>query len=313
MASLPRGTVTFLFTDIEGSTRLLQELGAEQYAAALDDHRRALREAFARHGGVEVDTQGDAFLVAFRRASDALAAAREGQLALVPTRVRVRMGIHTGEPLVTPEGYVGMDVHKGARIAAAGHGGQVLVSEQTASLVGADGLRDLGVLRLKDLTRPEHVFQLCAPGLSAEFLPLRTLDARPHNLPVQPTVLIGREREIREITERLRRREERLLTLTGPGGTGKTRLALQAAADLVDSFADGTYFVNLAPISDPALVPSAIARVLGVREAPERLLTETLPEYLREKQLLLLLDNFEQVMEAAPLVAELLAAAPGVE
>src|SRR5213080_666401 len=188
MPDLPIGTVTFLFTDVEGSTRLLQELG-DRYADALAEHRRVLREAFDRHGGVEVDTQGDAFFVAFAKASDALAAAAEGCDALGGP-IRVRMGLHTGEPLVTAEGYVGIDVHRAARIAAAGHGGQILVSQSTRDLAGADSLRDLGEHRLKDLTAPERIYQLG----EQDFPPLKSLNQT--NLPTQPTALIGREREL---------------------------------------------------------------------------------------------------------------------
>src|SRR5881398_2051747 len=222
MSELPTGTVTFLFTDIEGSTRLLHELG-DAYADALAEHRRVLREAFARHGGVEVDTQGDAFFVAFARASDALAAAREGQEALREP-IRVRMGIHTGEPIVTDEGYVGIDVHRAARIAGVGHGGQVLVSQSTRELAGADGLHDLGEHRLKDLTAPERIWQLG----DADFPPLRSLNQS--NLPEQPTPFVGREKELGDVLALVGDAKVRLLTLTGPGGSGKTRLAVQAAA-----------------------------------------------------------------------------------
>src|SRR5919204_4946256 len=223
MRELPRGTVTFLFTDIEGSTRLLQELG-DAYADALAEHRRAVREAFARHGGVEVDTQGDAFFVAFGRATEALAAARDAQAALSEGPVRVRIGLHTGEPLVTEEGYVGIDVHRAARIAAVGHGGQVLVSQSTRELVGPDSLRDLGEHRLKDLTAPERLYQLG----EGEFPPLKTLYQT--NLPVPATPFLGRETELAEVVELLGRDDVRLVTVTGAGGAGKTRLALQAAA-----------------------------------------------------------------------------------
>jgi predicted ATPase len=286
---LPSGTVTFLFSDVEGSTRLLQELG-EGYAEVLGEHRRALREAFRRHGGVEVDTQGDAFFVAFAKASDALAAAREGREALTASPIRVRMGLHTGEPVVTEEGYVGIDVHRAARIAAAGHGGQILVSQSTRDLAGADGLRDLGEHRLKDLTAPERIYQLGG----GDFPALKSLNQS--NLPVQPTPLVGREHELREIGELLH--SCRLLTLTGAGGSGKTRLALQAAAEVVDEFPDGVWFVPLASLTDPQLVESAIAEIVGARE--------DLADFLRGRQLLLLLDNLEQLLpELAPIVASL--------
>src|SRR3954451_21344461 len=241
MRELPSGTVTFLFTDIEGSTRLLHELG-DAYADALAEHRRVLREAFARHGGVEVDTQGDAFFVAFPRATDALEAARDGQAALAGGSIRVRMGIHTGEPLATDEGYVGIDVHRAARIASAGHGGQVLVSQSTRDLAAADGLRDLGEHRLKDLAAPERLYQAGA----GDFPPLKTLYQT--NLAIPATPFLGRKRELEKVQELISRADVRLLTLSGPGGTGKTRLALQAAAEAAERFPDGIYWVPLASL-----------------------------------------------------------------
>jgi predicted ATPase/class 3 adenylate cyclase len=313
MSTLPSGTVTFLFTDIEESTRLLRELGSDRYAATLERHRVVLRDAFARHNGVELGTQGDGFFFAFSRASEALEAAREGQLALASTTVRVRMGVHTGEPLVVAGEYVGIDVHKGARIAAAGHGGQVLLSEQTARLAGGDGVVDLGVHRLKDLTRPEPIFQLLGPGLHSDFPPLRTLDVHPNNLPLQSTPLIGRDGETAAVIERLRVPGTRLVTLTGPAGTGKTRLGLQVAAELLEEFPDGVFFIDLAPISDPDRVLSAIARTLGVREEGERPPLAMVCLHLRDRRTLLLLDNFEQVVDGAGAVAELIATVAGVQ
>jgi predicted ATPase len=295
MAELPCGTVTFLFTDIEGSTRLLQELG-DAYADELAKHRASLRRAFAAHDGVEVDTQGDAFFVAFARATDALAAADVGQKALAEGPIRVRMGLHTGEPLLTEDGYVGIDVHRAARIAAAGHGGQVLVSQSTHDLARPDSLRELGEHRLKDLTAPERIYQLG----DGDFPPLKSLNQT--NLPVQPTPLVGRIRELKEVLELLR--SNRLLTLTGPGGSGKTRLALQAAAELTEQFPDGVWFVSLAPVVDPMLVLPTIAATVGAKDE--------LPQELRSKRLLLLLDNLEQVLGVAPELAELLSRAPGV-
>jgi predicted ATPase len=289
---LPTGTVTFLFTDVEGSTRLLHELG-DDYQNVLSDHRRVLREAFDRHAGVEVDTQGDAFFVAFSKASDALAAAAEGRAALEPSAVRVRMGVHTGEPLLTEEGYVGIDVHRAARIAAAGHGGQILVSQATRDLAGFDSLRDLGEHRLKDLTAPERIYQLGA----RDFPRLKTLNQT--NLPVQPAPLVGREHELQEVLDLLR--SSRLLTLTGPGGLGKTRLALQAAAELVEEFSDGVWFVSLASLTDAELVLPTIASTLGAKHE--------LGGFVGQKSLLLMLDNLEQLLpEAAPKIAELLCA-----
>ena len=297
MRQFPSGTVTFLFTDIEGSTKLLHELG-DDYAGALSEHRRALRAAFEANSGVEVDTQGDAFFVAFSRARDALAAAREGQEALGDGPVRVRMGVHTGEPLVTDEGYVGIDVHRAARIAAVGHGGQVLVSQSTRELAGPDGLRDLGEHRLKDLTASERLYQLG----DGEFPPLKSLNQS--NLPVQPTPFVGREKELGEVLALLRAPSTRLLTLTGAGGSGKTRLAVQAAAEVADDFEHGVWWVPLQAVRDPARVGPAIGSTLGAREE--------LAGHIGSKQMLLVLDNFEQVAEAAPELGELLAACLGL-
>jgi predicted ATPase/class 3 adenylate cyclase len=309
MGELPMGTVTFLFTDIEGSTKLLHELG-DAYAAALDGHRVILRKAFADHGGAEVDTQGDAFFVAFTRASDAVAAAANAQRELARGPIRVRMGIHTGEPLRTEEGYVGIDVHRAARIAAVGHGRQVLVSQSARDLVEADlpadlALEDLGEHRLKDLSAPQQIFQLVGEGLEKGFPPLATLETRPTNLPPQPTRLIGREQELAEVGELLRRVDVRLVTVTGPGGAGKTRLALQAAADLLDDFADGVFFVGLAGVAEPSLVIPAIAQTLGVKESGGLSAEEALERFVHERELLLVLDNLEHVLDAAPQIHQL--------
>jgi hypothetical protein len=263
----------------------------------LAEHRRVLRDAFARFGGVEVDTQGDALFVAFARASDATSAAAEGQRALEGGQLRVRMGLHTGEPIVTDEGYVGIDVHRGARVMSAGHGRQVLLSQATRDLVAASfELRDLGEHRLKDLTAPQRLYQLGA----GEFPPLKTLHQT--NLPVTKTPLIGRERELAELAAQLR--EHRLVTLVGPGGTGKTRLALQVAADAVEGFEHGVWWVPLAPVTDPRTVESAIGTALSA-DGP-------LHAHLRTQRALLLLDNFEQVMAAAPRISALLEAAANV-
>jgi predicted ATPase len=291
---LPTGTVTFLFTDIEGSTRLLSELG-DGYAEVLAEHRRALRDAWQRHEGVEVDTQGDAFFVAFARASDAVAAAADAQLALAGGPVRVRMGLHTGEPLRADEGYVGFDLHRAARIAAAGHGGQVLLSQATADLTGAD-VRDLGLHRLKDLSAPERLFQLGTD----EFPPLKTLHET--NLPVPATPFLGRAREIDQIAGLLGGPDVRLVTLTGPGGSGKTRLALQAAASAADDYDRGVWWVPLASLADPALVETAASQALGSKD--------TLSAAVGDKRLLLVLDNFEHLLDAAADVAETIGSCP---
>jgi predicted ATPase/class 3 adenylate cyclase len=300
---LPGGTVTFLFTDVEGSTRLLHELGAEAYAEALAEHRRVVREACAVEGGVEVDTQGDAFFFAFPTAPGALAAAGEMTDALASGQVQVRVGLHTGTPLLTEEGYVGGDVHRAARIAAAGHGGQVLVSSSTAQLVELE-LRDLGEYRFKDLGAPERIFQLG----EGDFPALKSLYRT--NLPVPATPFLGRERELAEVVELLTREDVRLLTLTGPGGTGKTRLALQAAAEASDSFPDGVFWVALAPLHDPGLVLSSVAQVLEVDE-PAGELIDALAAQLAGKRLLLVLDNAEHLLpDLASTLAALAAACP---
>jgi predicted ATPase len=296
MRELPTGTVTFLFTDIEGSTRLLHELG-DAYADALAEHRRVLREAFVANGGVEVDTQGDAFFVAFARASDALAAASQAQQALEGP-IKVRIGLHTGEPLVTQEGYVGIDVHRAARIAAAGHGGQVLVSRTTHDLVG-DGLRDLGEHRLKDLSAPERIFQLG----DGDYPPLKTLYQT--NLPVPATPFLGREDELAAVGDLLADGGLRLLTLTGAGGSGKTRLALQAAGAAADGYSGGVWWVPLAPVSDPEAVFESAAGALGV--------TGSLEDAIGDRALLLLLDNFEHLIEAAPRLSPLLSTCPNLD
>jgi predicted ATPase/class 3 adenylate cyclase len=296
---LPSGTVTFLFTDVEGSTRLLHELGAERYGQALAEHRRILREAFTAHGGVEVDTQGDAFFVAFPTGPAALEAAEDAVAGLGAGRIRVRIGIHTGTPHLTDEGYVGVDVHRAARIAAAGHGGQVLVSASTAALVGAGELRDLGEHRLKDLSASERVYQLG----DEDFPALKSLYRT--NLPIPATPFLGRERELAEIVDLLSDENVRLLTLTGPGGIGKTRLGLQAAAEVAERYPDGIFWVPLAPLRDPELVFATAGQAVGAKDG--------LIDHIADKSLLLLLDNFEHVIEAATALAELLLACPNLE
>ena len=254
MNTTPTGTVTFLFTDVEGSTRLLDRLGADAYATALADHRRLVRDAVARNRGVEVDTQGDAFFAAFPSAEDAVGAAIQAQAALAEGPMRARVGVHTGTAVATGEGYVGPDVRRAARIAAAGHGGQILVSAATAALIDDGRLRDLGDHRFKDLGAPIRVYQLG----DGDFPPIRSLYQT--NLPVPTTAFLGREREVAEVVELLTGDAARLLTLSGPGGTGKTRLALQAVAEATDLFPDGVTWIPLAPLREPGLVPTTIAR-----------------------------------------------------
>ena len=293
---LPSGTVTFLFTDIEGSTKLLHELGAEAYSAALAEHRRVLRDAFARHGGVEVDTQGDALFIAFPTAPGAIQAAAEAQKALGQGPIRVRMGLHTGTPHLAGEGYVGEVVHEGARIAAVGHGGQVLLSEQTRQLAKVE-VTDLGEHRLKDIEGPVSIFQLG----QGRFPLLKTISNT--NLPHPASSFVGREQEVEEVVSLLRG-GARLLTLTGPGGTGKTRLAIEAASELVPRFKAGVFWVGLAPIRDPSLVTDEIAQTLGAKDG--------LATHIGERELLLVLDNLEQVVEAAPELASLVEACPNL-
>jgi predicted ATPase len=306
--------VTFLFTDVEGSTKLLHELG-NAYADVLHEHRRLLREAFSTHEGVEVDTQGDAFFVAFGRASDAVAAAADAQLALAGGPMRVRMGLHTGEPRVTEEGYAGLDVHKGARIAAVGYGGQVLLSQATQALVDAD-VRDLGPHRLKDLSAPERIFQLEIDGLPTEFPPLRTLEAGLRNLPAPRTSFVGRADELASIERMLDESDCRLLTLVGPGGVGKTRLALEAAARRIDRYQHGVHFVPLVGVPAPDLLAPAVAESLQFQvdsahsALPAR---DQLVDYLRERTTLLVLDNFEHLLDARDLLTQVIEQAPQVE
>jgi predicted ATPase/class 3 adenylate cyclase len=316
------GTFAFLFSDIEGSTRLEQQVGTARYAAIRERHRAILREAFGANDGIEQGTQGDSFFVVFASARAAVAAAVAAQRGLAAEpwpdgkAVRVRIGIHSGEAELAGESLVGLDINRAARIAAVGHGGQILLSDATRALVQAHlpaglRLRDLGAYRLRDLLGPEHVVQVEADDLPSEFPPLRTPDARPNNLPTQLTTFVGRAAELEEAAALLS--GTRLLTLTGPGGTGKTRLSLQLASTVADAFPDGVFFVPLEPIRDPMLVPSRIATTVGVAETGARPIAETLTEWLRERRLLLVLDNFEQVAAAAPLVGDLLRAAPDVK
>jgi predicted ATPase len=292
MRRLPAGTVTFLFTDIEGSTRLLLELG-DRYADVLAEHHRLLREVWARHRGVELETAGDAFFVAFARASDAVAAAAEAQQVLEPTPVRIRVGIHTGEPLLAETGYVGVAVHQAARIASAGHGGQVVISQETRELVDAEVI-DLGVHRVKDFPERLRLFQL-GKGV---FPPLRTVAAT--NLPRPASTFVGRATELKAVVTLLG--AHRLVTLSGPGGSGKTRLAIEAASTVVAEFGNGVYWVPLASLADPTLVLDTIKQVVGAKE--------DLTAHFAGRRALLLLDNFEQVIDAAPELGSLLSACP---
>jgi predicted ATPase/class 3 adenylate cyclase len=321
MRDLPTGTVTFLFTDIEGSTELLQELGRDGFVRQLDRHAEIVRTAVAEEGGVEVLTEGDSFFVAFPRASGAIRAAVETQRALAAhpwpdgNAIRVRMGLHTGEGVPAGDNYVGIDVNRAARIAAAGHGGQIIISEATRVLVAGDvpdgvTFRDLGLHDLKGLEHPERLHDLVIDGLSADFPALRTPGAHRTNLVPRRTSFVGRARAMGDIERLLS--ETRLLTLTGPGGTGKTRLAIETASRQLDRFPDGVFFVDLSPLTDPTLVFSAIAGVLKVREMPGRDLDTSLRRHLEDLNVLLVLDNFEQLVDGSSAVGDLLDAAPGL-
>ena len=291
---LPAGNVSLLFTDIEGSTRLIEELGESGYVDALAEHRRLLRAAFSAHGGVEVDTQGDAFLYAFADPVEALAAAAQGQEALAPGPVQVRMGVHTGVLQLTGEGYAGRELHRAARIAASGHGGQVVVSAATRALIDGE-LTELGEHRLKDFDEPVPLFQFG----DGRFPPLKTISNT--NLPRPASSFVGRGRERDELLALLRNRS-RLVTLTGPGGSGKTRLAVEVASELVPTFKAGVFWIGLSALRDPTLVTQTIAQTLGAKDG--------LAEHVSERELLLLLDNFEQVVKAARELSQLLAACP---
>jgi predicted ATPase/class 3 adenylate cyclase len=296
----PAGTVTLVITDIEGSTRLLDGLGSEEYRSALGEHHRVVRDAFGRQGGYEVDAAGDGFFYAFSTAAGAAHAVAEALEALGGGRVRIRAGIHTGEPIVDAPKYVGLDVHLAARIMAAAHGGQALLSQTTRDLLDESfSVRDLGEHRLKDLSAPQRLFQLG----SGDFPRPRTLYLT--NLPVPATEFLGRDRELEDVVAKLRN-GIRLLTLTGPGGTGKTRLALQAAAEAADEFAEGVWWVPLAALRDAGLVLRHTAQTLDVVEQPDRPLAEVLAETLNGKRMLLLLDNAEHLLpDAADAIATL--------
>jgi predicted ATPase/class 3 adenylate cyclase len=289
----PSGTVTLVFTDVEGSTRLLHELGSDAYLAALDEQRRIVRAACARHAGYEVDTAGDGFFYAFAGAAEAVAAVEETMTALQDKTIRIRVGIHTGAPGLDPPKYVGLDVHKAARIMAAGHGGQVLLSQVTRGAVDGRDVRDLGEHRLKDFDQPVRLFQLG----SAEFPPLKTPNNT--NLPAPASSFVGRERELADVTSLLRNGGGRLVTLAGPGGSGKTRLAIEAAGEVIGDYPDGVFWVALASLRDPALVADTIGRTLGS--------TAGLAEHIGTRTLLLVLDNFEHLIDAAAQLSALLA------
>jgi predicted ATPase/class 3 adenylate cyclase len=324
MADLPTGTVTFLFTDIEGSTKLWEK-SPRGMQVALTRHDALLWEAIEGHGGFVFKTVGDAFCAVFPTALGALESALAAQRTLFSEAwgdeigaLRARMALHTGTTHERDGDYFGPPVNRVARLLSAGHGGQVLLSSSTQELVRdhlppKTHLRDLGERRLKDLSRPERIFQLTAPDLPSEFPPLRTLETHTNNLPLQATPLIGREREVEAVCGLLRSPETRLLTLLGPGGTGKTRVGLQVAAELVDDFEDGVFFVPIAAITDPTLVAPTIARVLGLSEGGAQPPEELLEGYLRDRQMLLLLDNLEQVLEAAPVVDRLLSTAASLK
>ncbi len=320
-SDLPQGTVTFLFTDIEGSTELLKQL-RDQYTKLLSGQRDMLRAIFDKWGGREVDTQGDAFFVSFSRAMDAVKAVVEIQRALAGhdwpegAQVRVRMGLHTGEPWVGDEGYVGMDVNRAARISSAGHGGQVLLSQSTYALIERDlpdgmRLRDLGEHRLKDLRRPIHLYQLVIAGLPADFPPLKSLNALPNNLPMQLTSFVGRQEEMEKVKQLLGK--SRLVTLTGPGGAGKTRLSMQIAADLVEDYKHGVWLVELAPVTSPEFLISSVASALQFTidaHSSDLDPKSQLLDYLGGRSMLMVMDNFEHLVAGADLLTEMLEHAP---
>jgi predicted ATPase len=297
VAVQPSGTVTFVFTDVEGSTTLLDELGAEAYREVLAGHRRTVREAFAAYAGYEVDDAGDGLFYAFASASGAVSAVAQAMESLAGGPVRIRVGVHTGEPLLDSPKYIGADVHKAARIMSAAHGGQVLLSGATHELVAED-LLDLGKHRLKDFAEPVSLFQLG----TGRFPPLRTISNT--NLPVPLSSFVGREQEVAQVLSLVREHGARLVTLAGPGGTGKTRLALEAAGELVSEFGSGVFWVSLAPVRDPALVVDTIAQTLGARQE--------LAKHVGDKQILLVLDNLEHVIESAVELAAVLQACPNL-
>src|SRR5215216_666932 len=319
MTSLPSGTVTFLFTDIEGSTQWWEEY-PEWMSHAFARQETILRTAAAAHDGYVYKMIGDAFQIAFDTAPNALAAAIDAQRALCTEPwgkfgpLRVRMALHTGVTEERDDDYVGPVLNRLARLLSASQGSQILLTQATYELVrdsvpGEVSLQDLGIHRLRDLIRPEHIYQATAPDLPSDFPALKTLDIFTHNLPIQLTSFIGREKEIVEVKRELL--GDRFVTLTGPGGTGKTRLALQVGAELLELFPDGVWLVELASLSDSILVPQTVAAVLGIRESAGRPILTLLTDYLRNKELLLILDNCEHLLSSsAQLVTSLLQACP---
>lgn len=313
------GTLTFLFSDIEGSTRLEQEIGTAAYATLRERHRQLLRAAFGAAGGQEQGTEGDSFFVVFPSPLGAVVAVVAAQQALLAeawpagSNVRVRMGLHAGEASLAGGSLVGLSINLAARIAAAAHGGQVLASGTVRALTEGAlpaeiTLLDMGEHRLKDLRAAERIYQVLAPGLPADFPALRTLDARPNNLPTQLTTFVGRAAELAEARRLLA--GTRLLTLTGPGGTGKTRLSLELAASAIDQCPGGVYFVPLEPVREAALVAPRILSAIGLAEVPARPARDVLVEWLAGRRVMLVLDNFEQVLDAGSLVADLLRSVP---
>jgi class 3 adenylate cyclase len=320
--TLPTGTVTFLFTDIEGSTKLARE-HHEIWETLRARHHKILRDSIESYNGYIFQIIGDAFCAAFHTAGDALRAAAKAQINLHAenwgnTPVKVRMGIHTGKAEIQENGeYHGyLAMSRIQRLMSAGHGGQVLISAATQELLLEDlpegvSLRDLGERRLKDLIRPEHIYQLVSENLPTDFPPLKTLETYRHNLPVQLTSFVGREKEMEEIKRAIL--THRLVTLTGSGGTGKTRLSLQVAADLLDQFPDGVWLVELAPITDPDLIPQTVLSALEIPEQPGMTVLQLLLDYLREKKVLLLLDNCEHLIEASSILGgTLLSSSPSL-
>src|SRR5829696_7755052 len=324
MPQFPAGTVTFLFTDIEQSTK-----GWERDAAAarvvVERHLALIHQCVESHDGVHFKTIGDATQSAFATAPRGIAAALDAQRALrdepwpsAEHRPRVRMALHAGTAEPRDGDYLAACLNRLARLLDSAHGEQILLSSTVAGLASEElpesvTLKALGEYRLRDILQPEEVFQLCHPSLRADFPPLNTPGHLPHNLPTHPTPFLGREREVEEAVALLLRPGVRLVTLTGPGGVGKTRLGTRIAAEALESFPDGAFMVDLARLTDPDLVPSATATALNLREQPGQTLAQTLADYLRDRTILLLFDNFEHVLPAATLIADLLAAAPGLK